>query len=266
MFYDLCVRSTQIDASKTAGYDALGIVTEASGRVPSRPAVPMQNTGPEDKAIFLRIKGKRKPTQIFQRLTIVAEKVQQIERMPHADKVIRSFDVISIVPMSQQVFRFCCTTATAVDIISVHSEQRLSFVPNKSDVDVAISKGVHFEICYGAAIRDTSMRRFFISNLTSLVRATRGRNIILSSGSSSGLAIRSPYDVMNLGVLCGMTFCQAKNALSVNCERALGRARDRALCKGFAAYTEASGPPSVAPSAPCTTERDDDTAGDFIRL
>ena len=43
-----------------------------------------------------------------------------------------------------------------------------------------------------------------------LVRATQGHGIIISSGSRNAFELRGPYDVINLGVLFGMSEQQAK--------------------------------------------------------
>jgi RNase P/RNase MRP subunit p30 len=45
---------------------------------------------------------------------------------------------------------------------------------------------------------DQNRRRMFISNAMILVKATKGRNIILSSDTSTWLYHRSPYDLVAL--------------------------------------------------------------------
>lgn len=47
-------------------------------------------------------------------------------------------------------------------------------------------------------------RRNLISNATSLIRATRGRGIILSSEAHKALACRGPWDVVNLAAVWGL--------------------------------------------------------------
>lgn len=71
----------------------------------------------------------------------------------------------------------------------------------------ALQRGVKFEICYGAGILNTdggTSRRNLISNATQLIRATRGRGIIISSEAKRALACRGPADVVNLAVLWGL--------------------------------------------------------------
>ena len=95
----------------------------------------------------------------------------------------------------------------------------------------AVKRGVYFEICYSAALTTGSgraaaasgsgsghwgdlipasdaatARKNFIANATSLIRALRGgRNVVFSSEASTVLALRAPMDVVNLGVLLGVS-------------------------------------------------------------
>ena len=43
-----------------------------------------------------------------------------------------------------------------------------------------------------------TMRRLVFSNAIQLIRATKGKNIIISSGTDEAFYHRSPYDVINL--------------------------------------------------------------------
>ncbi|KAH7321375.1 RNase P subunit p30-domain-containing protein [Stachybotrys elegans] len=69
----------------------------------------------------------------------------------------------------------------------------------------AVARGLRFEICYAQALAaDPRGRATFIANATNLIRATRGRGIILSSEASSALALRAPADVVNLLAVWGL--------------------------------------------------------------
>jgi ribonuclease P/MRP protein subunit RPP1 len=54
-------------------------------------------------------------------------------------------------------------------------------------------------------LADSAARRSLISNALSLVRMTKGRNIILSSGAEAALGLRNPYDAANLTRLFGFS-------------------------------------------------------------
>ena len=71
----------------------------------------------------------------------------------------------------------------------------------------ALQRGVKFEICYGPGVLNSdggASRRNLISNATQLIRATRGKGIVISSEAKRALACRGPADVVNLAVLWGL--------------------------------------------------------------
>ena len=70
----------------------------------------------------------------------------------------------------------------------------------------AIERGAKIEICYSPGIMssENNARRNLISNATQLIRATRGRGLIISSEASKALACRGPMDVINLAAVWGL--------------------------------------------------------------
>uniref|UniRef100_A0A8C5W6F5 Uncharacterized protein n=1 Tax=Leptobrachium leishanense TaxID=445787 RepID=A0A8C5W6F5_9ANUR len=87
-------------------------------------------------------------------------------------------------------------------------------------------RGIFFELIYTPAIKDSTIRRYTISNALNLMQFCKGKNIILSSGAERLLDMRGPYDVhqlcnMALGLLFGLSEGTSKAALSTNCRAAL---------------------------------------------
>ena len=71
----------------------------------------------------------------------------------------------------------------------------------------ALQRGIRFEVCYGPGVLNSdggASRRNLISNATQLIRATRGKGIVISSEAKRALACRGPADVVNLAVLWGL--------------------------------------------------------------
>lgn len=108
-------------------------------------------------------------------------------------------------------------SSTEVDLITLDMSERLPFYLRAPQVNLAISKGIFFEITYGKAITgafeyfarkerlscmliDSTARKHFINNACSLVRITKGKNTIISSGVKKIIDVRGPYDVMNMYV------------------------------------------------------------------
>ena len=71
----------------------------------------------------------------------------------------------------------------------------------------ALERGLKLEICYAPGILNSdggNSRRNLISNATQLIRATRGRGIVISSEAKKALTCRGPADVVNMAVLWGL--------------------------------------------------------------
>src|SRR5699024_8112634 len=79
-----------------------------------------------------------------------------------------------------------------------------------------IGRGIRIEICYGPGITGSGLdaRRNLIGNATSLIRATRGRGIIISSEAKRALGVRAPWDVVNLACVWGLSQERGKEAVS----------------------------------------------------
>ena len=109
-------------------------------------------------------------------------------------------------------------------LISFDLSSRLPFHPRPRHFTAALARGVRFEICYAAGVSmaggssavgvDSSMaRRNLIGNATALIRALRGRGVVLSSGAARVLACRGPWDVINLAVVWGLGAERGKEAV-----------------------------------------------------
>ena len=72
----------------------------------------------------------------------------------------------------------------------------------------AVNRGLRFEVCYApclsSASADARARATFMGNVVELVRATRGRGIVISSGARGVLGLRAPADVVNLFAVWGL--------------------------------------------------------------
>ncbi|KAH0521314.1 Ribonuclease P protein subunit p30, partial [Microtus ochrogaster] len=109
----------------------------------------------------------------------------------------------------------------------------------------AIDRGLGFELVYGPAIRDATMRRYTISNALSLMQICRGKNVILSSAAEKPLEIRGPYDVANLGLLFGLSESEAKAAVSTNCRAAFLHGETRKTAFGIISTVKKPRPSEV---------------------
>ncbi|ORX80935.1 PHP domain-like protein, partial [Anaeromyces robustus] len=136
------------------------------------------------------------------------------------NETISSYDIIAVQPQNEKIFQVACSVLD-IDIISLDFSTRLPFYLKLPMVNLAIERGIHFEISYGASLRDISARKHLISNAANLVRVTRGKNIIISSEAQKALEIRGPYDVINLSSIFGLNQALAKNCLTRNCRNVI---------------------------------------------
>ncbi|CAG7558500.1 unnamed protein product [Fusarium equiseti] len=114
------------------------------------------------------------------------------------------YDIIAVRPLTATAFQNACLTLD-VPIISVDLTQHLDFHFKPKPCMAAVSRGTRFEVCYSQAlVADTRGRANFISNVKSLIRATRGRGIMLSSEAKDALSLRAPADVVNLLSVWGL--------------------------------------------------------------
>lgn len=71
---------------------------------------------------------------------------------------------------------------------------------------------------------DSTGRRNFFSNTNAIIGLTNGKNIILASRGTRELLLRAPYDLINLGILLGLTYGKASDAISNNALMAIKHA------------------------------------------
>ena len=108
-----------------------------------------------------------------------------------------------------------CQTLDNISLISLDLTVRHGYYFKHSLCRAAIARGVRFEICYspGVLASDAAARRNLISNATQLIRATRGRGIVLSSEAKAAVGLRAPIDVVNLAVVWGLGAERAREAV-----------------------------------------------------
>ncbi|KAG5984887.1 hypothetical protein E4U55_002642 [Claviceps digitariae] len=114
------------------------------------------------------------------------------------------YDILAIRPLTEKAFQNACLTLD-IPIISLDLTAHFPFHFRPKPCMAAVTRGVRFEICYAQLFAaDSRGRANFISNATSLFRATRGRGILLSSEAKNALGLRGPADVVNLLSVWGL--------------------------------------------------------------
>ncbi|XP_031561574.1 ribonuclease P protein subunit p30-like [Actinia tenebrosa] len=234
-FGDLCIvhqndsRETEILISKAVklGYETIAIsstfLLTNNKKTKLKTSCPPPINWNEIPAVKT-LKAKNKNLKILSRLTVPLEENSQMHQL--ATDTVLSYDILAVRPASDKLFQQCCGSLD-VDIISIDMTSRLPFYIKLPQVKQAIERGIHFEIVYSPAIRDNTQRRYIMSNAMELVRASKGRNVIMSSEAENQIDLRGAYDVANLGMLFGLKEEQCKAAVSRNVRAVLYHAQAR---------------------------------------
>ncbi|XP_040291471.1 ribonuclease P protein subunit p30 [Bufo bufo] len=178
------------------------------------------------------VQGKSTPIQILKRLTVIASDPSHFNVLRSTSPVTRLYDIVAVYPKTEKLFHAACT-AIDVDIICINVTEKYPFFFRRPPVNAAIERGIFFELIYTPSIKDSTLRRYTISNALSLMEICKGKNIIISSGAEKPLELRGPYDVATLGLLFGLSERSAKAALSTNCRAALLHGETRKTAFGI---------------------------------
>ncbi|KAG0744915.1 hypothetical protein G6F57_003166 [Rhizopus arrhizus] len=134
-------------------------------------------------------------------------------------------DILAVRPSTVDVCKHACQNLE-IDIISLDLANTKTS-PNFAAAQVAVSRGIFFEICYAQSFRNPSKKSAFFSSVKRLVEVTRGHNLFFSSEALRALEIRKPADLRILGALFGMTQDQIEAAVTLNYAKLLKKAETR---------------------------------------
>ncbi|KAJ5156571.1 hypothetical protein N7492_009374 [Penicillium capsulatum] len=211
MFYDLNVPYSPDDpeAGHTLnflaelGYTTIALSQTVSGKLPSSLTPPPLPSNPP------------KSLQLLTRLNLTLADPAQNQRLA---SLTQAYDLVALRPTNEKSLLNACTNLEC-DVISLDLSVRLPYHFKFKMLSAAVSRGVRLEICYGPGVTGSGLeaRRNLIANAMSLIRATRGRGIIVSSEAQRALSLRAPWDVINLACVWGLSQERGKEAI---CEEA----------------------------------------------
>jgi ribonuclease P/MRP protein subunit RPP1 len=185
------------------GFTQVAIALSITGKIPATPPpVPLAS-------VIIP-----KSVSLLTRLTLHIHDPSQNHRLAQLQS---AYDLIALRPTTEKALGLCCHSLEC-DLISIDFSARLPFILKFRTVASALQRGIRFELCYSPGITGgIDARRNLISGATALIRATRGRGIIISSEARSALGLRGPWDVINLAIVWGISQERGKEAV---CEEA----------------------------------------------
>ena len=129
----------------------------------------------------------------------------------------RNYDILALRPVDERTLSLACSSLDC-EIISLDLTQRLPFWFKYKMLSEAIKSGKRLELSYAQGVMgDSGMRRNLISNATQLIRASRGRGLIISSEAKAAVACRGPWDAINLAAVWGLGQERGYEAMSKEC-------------------------------------------------
>lgn len=174
-----------------------------------------------------------KRVKILSRVTLSVSDSDQLQYLMSPE--VQEYDIVAVRPTSADIFAKAAKYVN-LDIIQLEMEKSTKVI-TPGGLSEGIQKGIHFEIQYGPALRDSSIKRYLISNSQLLAGFSKSRNIIISSGAERAIELRGPHDVANLGLLFGLNEAQAKNSVSRSCRSVLLHAEERRALKAAVALS-----------------------------
>ncbi|RAL13582.1 ribonuclease P subunit p30 family protein [Aspergillus homomorphus CBS 101889] len=240
MFYDLNVPYSPGDPETAhtlnflaeLGYTTIALSETITGKLPASLTA---SPAPKDVPRSLTL---------LSRLNLTLTDPAQNQRLA---SLTQAYDLVALRPTNEKALLNTCTNLEC-DIISLDFSVRLPFHFKFKMVSAAISRGVRFEICYGPGVTGSGLeaRRNLIGNAMSLIRATRGRGIIVSSEARKALSVRAPWDVINLACVWGLSQERGKEAVCEEARKVTALARlKRTSWRGIVDIVDGGSSPAV---------------------
>lgn len=181
------------------GYTTVALSQTVSGKLPPN-LVPPRVPANAPKSL-----------KLLTRLNLLLSDPSQNQRL---SSLSQAYDLVALRPTNEKSLLNACTSLEC-DIISLDLSERFPFHFKFKMLSAAIERGVRLEICYGPGVTGSGMdaRRNLIGNAMALIRATRGRGIIVSSEARRALSVRAPWDVINLVCVWGMSQDRGKETI-----------------------------------------------------
>ncbi|KAG5341524.1 hypothetical protein C0989_009885 [Termitomyces sp. Mn162] len=195
-----------------------------------------------------------------------------------------SYDLISLVPLTQATFSLACLTHSMPSPLTAHiislplTLPRLPFYLKHTLIRTAIKNGAVFEISYvgaiggenypflvdaGGAENGPGAKRNWWAAGKELARVSKGKNLLISGGVMSDADLRAPKDIGNLITLLGLAQDVSHSSLTQVPKSLLLRAQTRSTYRAVLSEpkvvfleerTDFSSPSSINESNTVSTE------------
>lgn len=172
--------------------------------------------------------------KLFSRVTI---SINDPSKSQSLVKLQQYFDILAVQPLNEKALQLSITNLD-IDLISFNFTNKLPFFLKHKTIGSAIDKGIKFEVQYAHLINGYAnssvgvnanlFKKFFINNVLLLIRTSRSKGIVVSSGALDPVQTRNASDILTLLVSLGLDLQRSKACVTINPERTLIAGRLRA--------------------------------------
>eukprot|EP00099_Drosophila_melanogaster_P007150 NP_001259808.1 RNaseP protein p30, isoform B [Drosophila melanogaster] len=196
--------------------------------------------------------------RILQRITILYVDVNVAHAMSVSHN-LRKFNLIAGQPKTDAALTHCCTAFNG-DLITFDPVAGSRLLVNRKAYQVAVRRGMFFEIKYAPSICDSNNRKDMIKIAQNYCTKGKSKNVIFSSGAAHEFQLRGPYDVANLAFIFGLSEDQGKNAVDGHCRELFLKAEARRLGKTIM-FLKGNGPIIYSDSSEDEKSTEDEMKG-----
>lgn len=158
--------------------------------------------------------------KLYTRITLIIDDPSKGQSL---SKISQEFDIIAAMPISEKGLTLA-TTNLDIDLLTFQYNQRLPAILKHKSICSCVNRGIKIEIVYGFILRDPQSRRQFIINARNVIRSTRSRGIVISSGANNSLECRNVKGVTSIIKFLGLQ--------SDKCGKAMGELASLVLLNG----------------------------------
>lgn len=107
--------------------------------------------------------------------------------------------MIAGAPLNENAIQHCCSLFSG-DIFAMYfnDDSTNNIKVSHKYYDIAVRRGIFFEIKYSPALIDSTLRKTILSIAYNYTTNRKAKNIIITSGAKLKFQVRSPYDIANL--------------------------------------------------------------------
>jgi ribonuclease P/MRP protein subunit RPP1 len=142
------------------------------------------------------------PTKsVLRRITVQLSDLRQLHDLALLADVMAQCDLVALQPTDERTLRGACCDSDCVDLVALDLTQRLPFAFKFSTLSVALARDIFFEIDVAPLLSPTAdahTRGNVLAQAVSLVRVTKGRNIVLTCSASTRAELRLASDIINV--------------------------------------------------------------------